>query len=152
MKFSFILAIFTLILSSGSTIYAKEQKSENTNMKNLKELKNNTEVPLMSSTILNSEFKKPYTSEDILGEGQDSIIIDGVSLRKGTIAAALKNADIIDDKNSSEEEIQAAYDSFKNNAENLILIGLHKHLVWKNEKIQKIIDDAHEKKNAISTK
>ncbi|RUP42018.1 MAG: hypothetical protein EKK63_02970 [Acinetobacter sp.] len=59
MRFSFILAIFTLILSFASTIYAEEQNSQNTITENLKELKDN----IKESASIGAEKFQDMTSD-----------------------------------------------------------------------------------------
>lgn len=83
----------------------------------------------------------PFKPSDILSEDQNYTIVKGLKLRKGTIAAALKNADIIEDPISNEEQIKAAYESIKEAAPGLVVLGLHTHVAWKNPKIQAIIEE-----------
>jgi hypothetical protein len=79
--------------------------------------------------------------EDVLPDNKDTIEIDGQTLRKGTIAAALKNVEVLESKDTSRAEKQSALKTIKELAPSLVLLGLHKHLTWKNPEIQKIIED-----------
>lgn len=79
--------------------------------------------------------------EDVLPDNINTIDIGGQTLRKGTVAAALRNVEIIESRDTSPAEKQSALNMIKELAPSLILLGLHKHLTWKNPKIQKIIDD-----------
>lgn len=80
--------------------------------------------------------------EDILPDGVDSTTINGKIVRKGTIAAFLANADILENKNATEQQKQEAINTMKELATAVVSIGLHKHVVFKNNQIEQILIDA----------
>lgn len=86
--------------------------------------------------------KKIFSPEDILPDGVEYTEEQGIRMRKGTIAACLKNADIVASQTASEEEKAAALNAIKDAAPSLVALGMHKHTVWKNPKIQALIDEA----------
>lgn len=80
--------------------------------------------------------------EDVLPDGVDSTIINGKSVRKGTIAAFLSNADIYENKNATPQQKQNAMNMLKELAPGVITIGLHKHVVFKNPMVEQVLIDA----------
>lgn len=80
--------------------------------------------------------------EDILPDGIDSTAFNGKVIRKGTIAAFLANSDILENAGSTSEQKQAAIDTMNELAPAIIIIGLHKHVVFKNPLIEQILVDA----------
>ena len=81
---------------------------------------------------------KPH---DILKDGADSAVFNGVDTRKGTIKAAIENAKIIESENASAQEKKEAKKAFKELIPYLIALELHEHTQWKNQELQKMIDD-----------
>lgn len=77
--------------------------------------------------------------EDILADGIDATIINGISVRKGTIGAFLANIEILEDSNTSESSKQEAVDQIKMLAPAVIAIGLLKHVTFKNADVMKIL-------------
>ncbi len=81
-------------------------------------------------------------AEDIIADHENYAILNGVSIRKGTMGAALANAEIFISNNSTAIE----KDSAKKMLEELATILAHslfnKHLSWKNSAIQEIFDKA----------
>ncbi|MCW8409953.1 hypothetical protein OQJ13_13315 [Legionella sp. PATHC035] len=77
--------------------------------------------------------------EDILPDGVDTALIDGKSVRKGTIAAFLANADIFEHPNSTEQQKEEAIEAMKEFAPVVIAVGLHRHVVFKNKEIERIL-------------
>lgn len=90
---------------------------------------------------------KPIKPENILADGQDTAELNGRTVRKGTVAAALANLDILQSPISTAEEKIAAKNMIIELAPDLIAIGLHQHLTWKNPEIEKIIQDTIAKNN-----
>lgn len=89
--------------------------------------------------------KKSVQPEDILPDGVDSTVIDGQSVRKGTIAAFLANTKIFEDPNTDVAQQQEAFFALKKLAPGVIAIGLHQHVVFKNPQIEQILIDAGKK-------
>ena len=80
--------------------------------------------------------------EDLLPNGQDTTIINGKEVRKGTIAAFLANTDILESQNATEEQREDAIDMLKELAPGVIAIGLHRHVQFKNAQVEQILLDA----------
>jgi hypothetical protein len=89
--------------------------------------------------------------EDILPDGIDSTYMNGMMVRKGTIAAFLANADILENSNAIEQQKQEAINAMKELAPAIIAIGLHKHVTFKNSQIEQILIDAERCKDRHST-
>ncbi len=83
---------------------------------------------------------KVISAKDILADNEDTKIINGIEIRKGTIAAALANAKILHSSSASAKEKEEAMKAIKASAPALVALGLHEHVIWKNPEIQKIID------------
>ncbi len=47
-------------------------------------------------------------AQDLIPDGQDFAVINGLPLRKGSVGAFLANARILEDANASAEDLQAA--------------------------------------------
>ncbi len=80
--------------------------------------------------------------EDILADGVDSTVINGITVRKGTIAAFLANIELLEKKNSTEVQKQEAINMIKALAQTVVSTGLHKHVTFKNIEIEQILVDA----------
>lgn len=83
---------------------------------------------------------KGISPSDILSDSDDYINLNGVSARKGSIAAFLKNIDILESEESSEAK-DAALKMIKELAPVIIAAGLHKHAVFKNKIVQDLLDE-----------
>ena len=86
-------------------------------------------------------MSNPVKPEDVLPNGVDSTAINGKVVRKGTIAAFLANADILENPSATENEKKAAHDAMKDLAPDVIIIGLHKHVRFINPEVEKILAD-----------
>lgn len=84
----------------------------------------------------------PVRPEDVLPDGADTTIINGKTLRKGTIAAFLANIEILENPQVTEQQKQDALDTMKELAPAVVSIGLHKHVIFKNPQIEKILVNA----------
>jgi len=84
----------------------------------------------------------PIRPQDVLPDGVDSTMINGTIARKGTIAAFLANADILENKEATELQRQEALNIMKELAPTVIAIGLHKHVLFKNPQIEQILVEA----------
>lgn len=79
--------------------------------------------------------------ENVLVDDKNYLEKDGKMLRKGTVAAALANAEIFESIDASTLEKQKAIEAIKELAPALKTLGLTKFLTWKNKKIQEIFDN-----------
>lgn len=133
MKFSFILAIFTLILSFASTIYAEEQNSQNTITENLKELKDN----IKESAIIGAEKFQDKISE-IYATLSDKV--DAM-----TQYAQDKKDAAIEAINTKREELKVAITEYKD-ASKEKTEAARLSIVEKLEKLNQEIDDYNNNK------
>ncbi|APD50462.1 hypothetical protein [Francisella hispaniensis] len=79
------------------------------------------------------------TPEKMLKDGVDGDIFNGVFIRKGTIAAAIKNAQILDDPQSNKLDKEKALQYLKDTIPSLNkAFGMDKVLSWKNEQLNKL--------------
>ncbi|MEO8402843.1 MAG: hypothetical protein ABI597_13810 [Gammaproteobacteria bacterium] len=81
--------------------------------------------------------------EDILPDGVDSNQVNGKLVRKGTIAAFLANTDILENPQATEQHKQNAIQAMKELASDVIAIGLHKHVTFKNTQAEQILIDTN---------
>ncbi|WP_150467693.1 hypothetical protein [Francisella sp. SYW-9] len=74
------------------------------------------------------------TPEQLIKDEEDGAVFNEVFIRKGTIAAAIKNAQILEDANSSEHDKEKALEYLKDAIPRLNrAFGMDKVLVWKNK-------------------
>lgn len=88
---------------------------------------------------------KSKMPEDLIPDSENYFEKDGKVIRKGTMAAALANAEIVEASDSSKDEKQEAINCLKELAPILKTMGLIKYLSWKNPIIQSIFDEAGNK-------
>ncbi|VVC75428.1 hypothetical protein AQUSIP_07180 [Aquicella siphonis] len=84
----------------------------------------------------------PVLPEDVLPDGVDTTAINGKIVRKGTIAAFLANADILENPAATQQQKQQAINTMQELAPAVITIGLHKHVVFRNAQVEQILVDA----------
>jgi hypothetical protein len=87
------------------------------------------------------DAKRP---EDVIPDDKSYFEKDGKVIRKGTMAAALANAAIVESADASEAEKQQAMLLLKELAPSLAAIGLTHFLTWKNPQIQELFTKAAE--------
>ncbi len=92
-------------------------------------------------------INKVVNAKDILADDEDSKIINGVKIRKGTIAAVLANAKVLSSSTASMKEKDDARNAIIESAPALVVLGLFDQVIWKNPEIQKIVETAAEKLN-----
>lgn len=83
--------------------------------------------------------------KDILPDDDDSAMLNGRKVRKGSIAAFMANIDVIENPNATVDEKSAAIDMLKTLAPDLIALNLHKHVTFKNSTAGSILDEADKK-------
>ncbi len=79
---------------------------------------------------------KPY---DILSDSESFVELNGVTVRKGSVAAFLKNIDLFEDDNSNDSQKSDAMEMIKELSPAIIATGLYKHVIFKNKAIQDIL-------------
>jgi hypothetical protein len=85
---------------------------------------------------------KGIRPDDVLADTENFTNLNGITIRKGSIAAFLKNIDLLEDLHSSSLEKAAALDMIKQLAPAIIASRLHKHAIFKNKVVQEIIEKA----------
>ncbi len=80
----------------------------------------------------------PVRPEDILADGVDHTVINGQTVRKGTMGAFLGNIEILEGSTSTEKQKQDAIQMMKELAPSLVAINLHKHAKFNNDQVEKI--------------
>lgn len=83
-----------------------------------------------------------FKPSDILADDENYTTVKGFKLRKGTVAAVLKNIDVTADPESTQEAKDAAYAAIEEASTALVLLGLWQHLTFKDPKIQRYVDAA----------
>ena len=83
---------------------------------------------------------KSKTPKDMIADNGSYFKKNGKTIRKGTMAATLSNADAFESKETTKEEKQEALKGIEALAPTLKAFGLMKHLRWKNPEIQKIFN------------
>lgn len=77
---------------------------------------------------------------DILSDSDDYVDLNGLKARKGSIAAFLKNIEIIEREESDTQLKESALNIIRELAPVVIASGLHKHAVFKNNFVQELLD------------
>lgn len=90
---------------------------------------------------MNKSAVKP---SDILSDNENFVELNGLEVRKGTIAAFLKNIDLIEADTTDQIQKNAALQVLKELAPAIIAAGLHKHATFKNQIVADIIQEALE--------
>jgi len=79
--------------------------------------------------------------DDILLDSENFVTLNGITVRKGSIAAFLKNIDLFEDSNTNEALKSDALKMIKALAPAIIAAGLHRHVTFKNKIIEDILCD-----------
>jgi len=79
--------------------------------------------------------------DDILADAENFVELNGLTVRKESIAAFLKNIELFEDSNSNETQKAAALEMIKELAPAIIAAGLHRHATFKNKIIEEILCD-----------
>jgi hypothetical protein len=78
--------------------------------------------------------------EDILSDTENTTNINGLTIRKGTIAAFLKNIEILENSETTEQQKANVIYAMKELAPGVVAAGLCKHAVFKNQTVQDLLD------------
>ena len=78
--------------------------------------------------------------EDILSEGESFADLNGVRVRKGSIAAFLQNIDLLGNPQALEQQKIDALNMIKQLAPAVVAAGLHKHAIFKNQVVQALLE------------
>lgn len=80
------------------------------------------------------------TPELILPDNESFVHLKGINIRKGSIAVFINNIDMLEDKKHSKNKRDTALEMIKQLAHTVILTGLYKHVSFKNQIVQKILN------------
>ena len=80
--------------------------------------------------------------EDVLADQENFADFEGITVRKGSVAAFLKNIDMLDEERNSAEQRAAALEQIQQLAPAMVVLGLYKHAVFKNKQVQEILEKA----------
>jgi hypothetical protein len=80
---------------------------------------------------------------DVLADSENFAELNGLIVRKGSIAAFLKNIDLFENSNKAQKA--AALEMIKELAPAIIAAGLHKHTTFKNKIIEDILCDLEDR-------
>ncbi|MEM7445209.1 MAG: hypothetical protein AAF414_17950 [Pseudomonadota bacterium] len=83
---------------------------------------------------------KATRPEDILLDDEDYVVVHGVRVRKGSIAAAMRNIDLLE--TGSNDERTAALEMIKALAPGLVALGMHRHFICRNPVVDAILAEA----------
>lgn len=84
---------------------------------------------------------KGINPDDILADTENFVELNGLTVRKGSIAAFLKNIDLFEDPTSTEEQKSEALRMIKELAPAIIASGLHRHATFKNKVIEDLLNE-----------
>ncbi len=84
--------------------------------------------------------REPIRPQDVLPDAEDYKTVKGVRIRKGTIAAALRNIELLG--SGSKQERQDALAMIESLAPNLVMLGVHKHFQCRNPQVEAILESA----------
>ncbi|MCC2624180.1 MAG: hypothetical protein K0R14_53 [Burkholderiales bacterium] len=90
---------------------------------------------------------KDNSPEKLMPDNATFFIKDGKQIRKGTMASAITNVEIIESSKTTEHEKNNAINMLKELAPLLCAFGLGKHFIWKNPLIQHTFDDENIKED-----
>lgn len=85
---------------------------------------------------------KAIRPEDLIADGSDYTQINGMQVRKGTVAAFLANIDLLENPNSSTEVKNQALCALNELAPSIVAVRLHHHVNFKNKVAEEIIQQA----------
>jgi hypothetical protein len=99
--------------------------------------------------IIGAEPAKAVLPEDVLSDSKNiAEFSNGVKGRKGSVAAFIKNIEVLENKAAPESEKQKAIEIMKELASVLVSLNLLKHVQFKNPQVQEILE-AEAKKQGL---
>jgi len=78
--------------------------------------------------------------EDVLPDGENVLTIEGVQVRAGSIAAVMRNIELLE--SGSPDQRKAALAEIERLAPGMVVLGVHRHFRFRNDEVEKIIADA----------
>lgn len=89
-------------------------------------------------------MKYAIRPEDILSDKENFTSVQGVALRKGTIAAFVKNLELLEKLQGNQDAQKELLGMLKELAPGIILTGLYAHVQFKNPVIDSILAETQE--------
>ncbi|KTD11235.1 hypothetical protein [Legionella jamestowniensis] len=86
--------------------------------------------------------QKSISPESILADGADYAQFKGVQVRKATVAAFIANIELLESASASPEDKHQAIRTLMDLAPSIVAIGLPEHVLFKNEIVESIIQEA----------
>ena len=86
--------------------------------------------------------KEPTRPEDILKDNEDFTVVQGVRIRKGTIAATLENIAILETGDT--EQRDTALMAIREYAPALVALGVHRYFSCHNQEVENILVETAE--------
>jgi ribonuclease HIII len=83
--------------------------------------------------------EKGISPQDILSDNENFAVFNGVKVRKGTVAALFANIKEYSKTDATEDSKRLALEKIIELAPAVRAIGLHEHIIFKNELINNII-------------
>ncbi|WP_019217276.1 hypothetical protein [Legionella tunisiensis] len=81
---------------------------------------------------------KGIQASDIIPDGADFAQMNGVQVRKGSVAAFLANINLLENAQTAKEKEEALH-ALQELAPTIITIGLHNHVIFKNKQVEEIL-------------
>ncbi|HVV69461.1 MAG TPA: hypothetical protein VHE99_10605 [Gammaproteobacteria bacterium] len=88
--------------------------------------------------------KTTFSAESLYPDNVDVQEYQGVAVRKGTMAAIIANIDVLEARDSSEQEKSAALEQIRQYMPAVIATGLYQKVIWKNKLVQGVMQDIME--------
>lgn len=89
----------------------------------------------------------PSRPQDVLADGQDTVSLNGISARKGSVAAFLKNIELIESPDASEQDKAQALQIMQELAPVLVALKLPQHVIFKNPIAQVLLEGEAQKQS-----
>lgn len=88
---------------------------------------------------MDKNVNRSITPEELFPNGPDALVINGVKIRKGTIASSIKNAAIIDDEDASFIEKEKAWEYLKEALPKLEkAFNISQIITWNNPRVNEL--------------
>lgn len=79
---------------------------------------------------------------DVISDEDNHVVINNMNLRKGTVAAFLRNIELFEDASLNTPQKQEVIETLKELAPAIVAVGLSKHMTFKNPAIQILVNEA----------
>lgn len=86
-------------------------------------------------------INKGIQASDIIPDGADFAQINGMQIRKGSVAAFLANINLLENSSTTKEKEDALH-VLQELAPTIIAIGLQNHVTFKNKQVEELLQQA----------